>query len=205
MILALYNGYPIVTNDTGSYISSGFTLIPSSDRPIFYGLFIRGTSLGLSLWLTIYTQCCILSYVFIKFLSASIPEIRKAHKVFFLFFASLCTIGGWYASQLMPDIFVAIMILSTLVLLKEDGTRKQNIIMICICFIAVITHNSNYITLTLFSLLLFLGSVIFKRIQRFRIKATILLGICFFSWITLCLSNYIGRKEFVSSVKLSVI
>jgi hypothetical protein len=46
MFFALSDNFPIVTSDSGTYISSGFTLHAPQDRPIFYGLFIRFTSLG---------------------------------------------------------------------------------------------------------------------------------------------------------------
>jgi hypothetical protein len=48
---ALYNGYPLIYSDTGTYLSSGFLLETPFDRPITYGIFMRISSLnGVSLW-----------------------------------------------------------------------------------------------------------------------------------------------------------
>lgn len=61
---AFYNGFPIVYSDTSTYIVSGFELETPFDRPITYGLFIRLFSFnGLSLWLVIFFQAFILSYL----------------------------------------------------------------------------------------------------------------------------------------------
>jgi hypothetical protein len=199
MLLALSNGYPIVTSDTGTYISSGFELCAPQDRPIFYGLFIRASSLGVSLWLTIYAQCLMLSYVFVRLLTALVPAISNAHKVCFLVFASLCTTGGWFASQIMPDVFVPVMTMAVLIILKGAERKKERFVMMGICLLALITHNSNYITLTLFSALLLLASFLSTRFKLFRIKALSLLGTCLAAWILLCSSNYLERKEFTAS------
>jgi len=38
---AFYNEFPLITGDSAIYISSGFDGIVPSERPIFYGWFIR--------------------------------------------------------------------------------------------------------------------------------------------------------------------
>ncbi|MCC6186456.1 MAG: hypothetical protein IT256_04820, partial [Chitinophagaceae bacterium] len=101
MFFAFFDNFPIVTGDTGSYISSGFSLKPPIDRPIFYGLFIRFTSLGASVWLTVFVQCFILAYVVIQFLRKSIVGISNMHILAIVIFLSFFTICGWFASQLM--------------------------------------------------------------------------------------------------------
>jgi hypothetical protein len=68
MIFALYNGYPLFSNDSASYIHSGYYLQVAGDRPVFYGLFIRATSLGISMWGTVLAQCLILSYLCMRFI-----------------------------------------------------------------------------------------------------------------------------------------
>lgn len=73
-IFALYNNFPIVTGDTGSYINSGFSLKTPIDRPIFYGLFLRVTSLGASIWMAIFAQSFIVAYVIIAFVRKLIPQ-----------------------------------------------------------------------------------------------------------------------------------
>jgi hypothetical protein len=99
----------------------------------------------------------------------------------------------------MPDIFVAIMIMSVLIFLNGRGSRTENAVMIGICFLSLITHNSNYITLTIFSLILLVCSFASVRWKQFRGKAAGLLATCIFAWLALCSSNFFAKKEFTAS------
>jgi hypothetical protein len=199
MFFALFDNYPIVTADSGAYISSGFTMNPPIDRPIFYGLFIRLTSFGASLWLTVYAQCIIFAYVLIKFLKKAIIGISNLHLLVFLLFISFFTIGGWFASQLMPDIFVAIMILAVTNYLLFTNSLTEKIALIIIIFVSVLTHNSNYVIITVFSVALILCSVFIVKLKPFIRRALILFSIGVLSWTSLCFSNYLGGNGFSSS------
>ena len=99
MFFALYDNYPILNSDSGAYISSGFSLQPPIDRPLFYGLFIRLSSLGVSLWISVFFQCFILAYLLKQFIRKSIPIATGLHIVGIFVFVSMFTIGGWFASQ----------------------------------------------------------------------------------------------------------
>ena len=64
MFDAFYNGFPIVYSDSSTYIVSGFGLDMPMDRPLLYGILLRIFSLnGLSLWLVIFFQALIVSYL----------------------------------------------------------------------------------------------------------------------------------------------
>src|SRR5690554_3684288 len=62
-IVGLYNGYPLVFSDTGTYIYSGFDLFIPNDRPIAYGLLLRLFSLKLSAWFVILFQNLLTAFV----------------------------------------------------------------------------------------------------------------------------------------------
>lgn len=40
MIPCIYNAFPLVTSDSGTYIASGIQGWVPIDRPLFYGLFV---------------------------------------------------------------------------------------------------------------------------------------------------------------------
>lgn len=46
--VGLFNGYPLVYSDTGTYIYSGFDRFIPADRPIVYGLFLKFFSFNFS-------------------------------------------------------------------------------------------------------------------------------------------------------------
>ncbi|RYD59452.1 MAG: hypothetical protein EOP56_00895 [Sphingobacteriales bacterium] len=196
MIFALYDNYPVVTSDTGAYIDIGYTLVPPADRPILYGLFIRATSLGASLWLTSFAQCVILAYVVNSFIRGMVPRIFNRHLLAVNIVISLGTIAGWYVGQIMPDIFVSVMVLCIVQYFLFSNSKAKNIILLLIAFLAIVVHNSNYVIITLFVTGLFILSIFFKDLKVFRGKAITLLAIGIVAWLTLCFSNLIGGKGF---------
>jgi hypothetical protein len=118
---AFYNGFPLVYSDTGTYIFSGHEMTLPIDRPILYGLFIKFSSLGISLWLTIFIQAFLLSNV-LYLLVNSLFE-NNQFKVFMtlILVLSFLTSMSWYSSQLMPDIFSALCVLVLYLLLISKG------------------------------------------------------------------------------------
>jgi hypothetical protein len=60
---AIWNGYPLVFSDTGTYIASAFDQKVPFDRPIGYGDFIQFFSQGVSLWSVVYVQAFFAVYL----------------------------------------------------------------------------------------------------------------------------------------------
>jgi hypothetical protein len=104
-----YNGYPILTYDSGTYIRSGLSGIVPVDRPLGYGLFIKYTSLSSSLSFTVSSQCLLLSVVLYFFLKNVIREKEKFNLYFLGILTSLTFLTniGWCAGQIMADVFPA--------------------------------------------------------------------------------------------------
>ncbi len=198
-IFALYNGYPIVTGDTTTYINSGMELWVPAERPIFYGLFIRATSLGASLWPTIFAQSFILSCLLVHFIKGIAPQIRPLHVIGLLLLVSLGTIISWYSSQLMADIFTPVLFLATVNYLLFSKSRLQSAVFLVIIYFATIAHFSNCIISTLFTGALLLASSLRSQLKDFRFKAVRLILVSLLAWLTIFTSNYIGGKGFVSS------
>src|SRR5271156_1028081 len=62
--IALYNGYPTIFSDTGSYLLTGKLFVAFVPfRAPGYSMFTRVTSLGTSAWFTIAMQAIIVVYV----------------------------------------------------------------------------------------------------------------------------------------------
>ncbi|MBS1781823.1 MAG: hypothetical protein JSS78_02025 [Bacteroidetes bacterium] len=198
-IFALYNNFPIVTGDTGSYINSGFALKTPIDRPIFYGLFLRITSLGASIWMTIFAQSLIVAYVIISFVRKLIPQSTSFLLIAIFFFLSLLTTCGWFSSNLMPDIFVSVLMLSLTLFIRYSNSVKENVILCSIILLTVLTHNSNFILLTLFCGVYFVGYLFSKPIRKYLSRFVYLSLFCIISWIALCFTNYLGGNGFNTS------
>ena len=201
MLFALYNGFPIVSGDSITYLQSGFELKASAERPIFYGLFIRLTSLNyFSVWLTMFIQSLILCYVVLRLIKHLLPRIEITHQIGLVLIIALGTISSWYAGQLMPDIFTPILGISVFLFLFSKNTKRQVIILLCIIFLSTLVHFSNYISLTLLAFVLIVSLIAFRSYRRQLLLKTIgLLCVAIVSWTSLMTSNYLSGRGFVTS------
>jgi len=200
LIFALYNGFPVVMHgDTSTYLESAFDLKVPAERPVFYGLFIRFTSLGATIWGTVFVQCLTLSYLCIRFFSTLLPAISRVHMLALLLVTALSTIASWYAGQLMPDIFTPILFLATYIYITQKNKGWEKVILLVIILVAILVHNSHYIIATLFALLLLCAGLVIPLFRTFRPKIIHFLGVSVLAWACLLGSNYVAGNGFVAS------
>ncbi|NTV84629.1 MAG: hypothetical protein HGA23_10075, partial [Bacteroidales bacterium] len=164
MLDAFFNGFPIVYSDTSTYIAAGFELQTPIDRPMSYGLFIRIFSLnGLSLWMVVFFQALILSYLIIQLIRQFSDERSYLRNgLVIIIILSIFTSVSWTVSQLMPDIFTATAFLSALLIMIGKYNRRTLIFLFFLYFLSVIMHMSHPV---LFSLLLIIVFLIKKQFQ----------------------------------------
>ena len=74
---AIYNRFPLVYPDTGTYIFSAMELQAPLDRPIFYGLFLRATqALSLNPWWPALAQTLILAALLVLLIRIVRPRLK---------------------------------------------------------------------------------------------------------------------------------
>ncbi len=119
---ALWNGYPIVFADTGTYLSQAMHRYLGWDRPAFYSFFIWPLHLGLTTWPVVLMQSCLTVLV--------LDQIRRAFGLpgcwlpgLTLFLAATSWLP-WIVSELMPDLFTPLLVL-LLGLLVAPGLRLR--------------------------------------------------------------------------------
>lgn len=154
---AFYNGFPIVYSDTSTYIASGFELETPFDRPITYGLLIRIFSMnGLSLWLVVFFQGIILSYliyILVRLITGSNSYLK--YGLLIIAFLSVFTGISWTVSQIMPDVFTPIALVSLILVLFNTTSRWVVVLLYAIFFISVATHMSHILLFGILLLLIF--------------------------------------------------
>lgn len=145
--VALYNGYPTIFSDTGSYVLTGELLVAFSPfRSPGYSIFTRLTSLRTTAWLTIAMQAIIVLYVLHKTFAYLIGRERKFRDYALL--ASVCAMTAltslpWLVSLLMPDVFAGILFLSAFLLAFDSQLRlSERIYLAAILMISVSAHVS---------------------------------------------------------------
>src|SRR6056297_1608751 len=81
-IVGLFNGYPLVYSDTGTYIYSGFNYFIPNDRPVSYGLFIKFFSLSYSAWFVILIQNLITAFVLFELINLIIGKKYNFQRIY---------------------------------------------------------------------------------------------------------------------------
>jgi hypothetical protein len=141
---ALWNGYPPVFADTGTYLGQALDRYLGWDRPPFYSLFLLSTHWGLSLWAPVLAQGLILAHLLslalrVQGLAGPLPLLAAA--------AALGAVTGlpWFAAQLMPDLFTGVVVLALWLLgFRAAGlTRAERIWMLLLAAGAVAVHQSH--------------------------------------------------------------
>jgi hypothetical protein len=205
MLIAFYNGYPLVYSDTGTYIWSGFRPFIPVDRPVFYGLFVRHISLAFSLWPVILVQNFITSWVIYEVVAHFFPVHKRWH-IFLLVISGLTFLTGaaWYSNQIMPDFMTPLVILIMYLLLSAALVRWKVWVFSFILIFCLVSHFSHVIiAFALLFLLLIFKTFRRKNIFRYQfIQKTRL-------WLCICLTvvallifpvtNYVANGHFVVS------
>lgn len=203
---ALYNGFPIVTQDTGSYVASGWLLHVPIDRPITYGIFIRITSLfGLSLWGAVWAQTFILVY-YLRRISEKLLGSFFTEKIFLCIILLLTgfTTLPWFSSQLLPDIFTAILVLALAdFYLSPKGTLKKRILWFFLIWLFIQMHNSHLLIALIFCVLARFYSLITRK-KWFIKKTMFLFGVTLFSFISISFFNLWEGNSFRPSASTHV-
>jgi hypothetical protein len=200
---AIWNGYPLVYSDTGTYIHAGFENLVPDDRPILYGIFIRHLSLKTSLWIVICIQALLTSFSLFVFISGFISERKRRNSLFVIciLFLSFGTAISQKCSDLLPDFLTAMMALLICRFMVKPILGIEKLLVFAVLFFALCAHNSH-----LYILLLTISVVIFIRLFRKSVLRLVpfrkflhLLGILISGVLVIGFINYgFSGKFFIS-------
>ncbi len=114
--VAFWNGFPIIYYDTGAYILEGLGRHFLVERAPVYSLFLRYGGAGTSLWLIAVLQSLLTAFVMSETARAVAPRLPLA--AFIAAGAGLVAATGlpWYAGQIEPDCFTALLVLAVYLL-----------------------------------------------------------------------------------------
>ncbi|PSR14152.1 MAG: hypothetical protein DA408_18205 [Bacteroidetes bacterium] len=146
---AFYNRFPIVFPDTATYIGSGFSGVAPADRPVFYGLFLRHISLSDSLYLPLLLQGFMLTYLlWLWVFYFGWKKHQRLQLLGLVFLLTFFTGASIQVSQLIPDVFASLLLLSAgLLVLAPALTRKHLVVTSLLFFFSLVTHNSHLLIL----------------------------------------------------------
>lgn len=212
MAVALYNGFPLTEGDTGAYIQQAIYPHFAEDRPPFYGLFLRVTSLWTSLWFTVFAQCLILSFLLLKYIQrVNVPNNESGSgqptsgsralllNLLIVFSIVSFTCVSWVCGYLMPDVFAGILLLAIVLFLSSPpGSLILQATYVAIILLAISVHNSHFLITALFSIVLLLVSIARKQKILLR-RGLVLLSASALVFLTMCCMNAAKKYGFVFS------
>ena len=151
---ALWNGYPIVFADTGTYLSQAIEHYAGWDRPVFYSLFMLPLHATLSVWPVIVVQALLAAWVLwvvARSLSQRVVAGAPARRGFGLAFVagvgllSACTWLPWLVCELMPDLFTPLLVLLICLLawLPERLSPRQRVGLVGLSAFMIATQTSS--------------------------------------------------------------
>jgi hypothetical protein len=108
---AVWNGYPIVFADTGTYLAQAIHRFAGWDRPVFYSVFILPLHATVTLWPVIILQATLAAWILWLVCRALLPRIATAAFVGGTAVLAVVTWLPWMVSELMPDVFTPLLVL----------------------------------------------------------------------------------------------
>lgn len=108
---ALWNRYPIVFADTGTYLSQAIDHYAGWDRPVFYSLAILPLHWQLSLWPIVIAQALLTAWLLRHICRTFAPSLSGAAFLPLIAALSLATWLPWLVSEVMPDLFTPLLVL----------------------------------------------------------------------------------------------
>lgn len=195
----LYNGYPFVYPDTGTYAFTGFSGEVPIDRPLTYGLFIKHSSMRESLFWVMYAQGILTSATVFLLLRCFLPAVSPALFIGIVLGLTACTNCSLYVSYIMPDLFTPVFFACTGLLLLARLTILQRTGIALLGWLALVMHNSHLLEGVVLVFLLGIGSFStrFRKIiplQRTLAVAAIVVA----GWLGVMSVHYVYSGKFVT-------
>ena len=202
-------GCLLYTSDSGAYLMTAQSLSIPLDRSVLYSLYLRGLTDLMSLFtqpilgeIVVLPPLILLFVGIFQLVQKLFPTLRKLKQQWIFlamwFCAFFLTSMPWFLFQAMPDIFTAILCIFVLLFLQTKSL-SNSIACSMVILVAAIMHNANLITLTSFSMAIwlalkgYLGKWTHPIHQYITLsKSRSLLGLSFVPWALLIASNVWG-------------
>ena len=142
---ALWNGYPIVFADTGTYLSQAIHRYAGWDRPIFYSLLIFPLHATFSLWPVIVAQAHLVAWLLWLVWRTLLPGVSPILFVVGIAALAVGTWLPWIVSEVMPDVFTPLLILCLCLLtwLPDRLTQRQQVVVAALASLMIASQQSS--------------------------------------------------------------
>lgn len=209
MWYALYNGFPLVTGDTGAYIYFTFDFQVLKDRSSFYSIWLALAGLrtlqfaGItgSLWLPVFFQCVLVAVLFLHYyrMLGNDAVVKTSGYLLAIVVVAIATGVSFIVAYIMPDIFVAILLLAILLYLYDnEPSTKLSLLYLGLIGFSMLVHYSHFLIVPVFCILMLLYAQVTR---QFSVKARLakVLSISAVCWVLMCSINAVYGLGFTLS------
>jgi hypothetical protein len=142
---ALWNGYPLVFSDTGTYLSQAIHHYVGWDRPIFYSLFLFPLHLTITTWPVIGVQALLAAHTLHLVRRVLLPGASAWWLLALVALLAFATSLAWFVAQLMPDLFTPLLVLglTLLSLAPERLSRRERCWLVLFAGFMIAVHQAN--------------------------------------------------------------
>ena len=204
LVIAFWNGFPIIFYDTGAYILEGLGHVFVAERAPVYSLLLRYAGASHSLWYVAWLQAVLNAFVMTELARAEAPEMPVWKLAAIGVALEICTGLGWYVGQIEPDCMAAMVVISVYLL----TFRAHNLGVLrtaAICGVAGLAAASHPANLVLEAVLVFLVALVFlarRALPRLNIPrpalAASLASLCLAVGLVLSANYDLTHKWFLS-------
>ena len=146
LLLSLWNKFPLIFSDSGTYVTAAIRHWLPGDRTVFYSLFIFPLHMKLSLWPVVVAQAAVTYYVIRIFFKTFSRQFDEKQVLFTILLLSLFSSLPWFVGQIMPDLFSALLILAIVaIVLGWDKLSRYDRIALPVLICLFITTHLSYL------------------------------------------------------------
>ncbi len=142
---AIWNGYPLVFSDTGTYLSQAVEHHLGWDRPVFYSFFLLPLHATITTWPAIMVQALLVVWTLHLALRCFVGPGSPLRLLVLCALLSLTTSLPWVTAQLMPDWTTGLLtiVLALLVVVPERMRWREGLVLAAFAAGLIAMHQSN--------------------------------------------------------------
>jgi hypothetical protein len=148
---ALWNRFPLIFPDSGTYLDVAFGQAYALDRSSFYGFLLKPFAVALpgvpGLWLALAVQAAIVAGSLLLALRLLVPDAGPWARLAVLATAAVLTSLPWHAGQLMPDALTGPMILAAWAAASRGARADGTALLWFVAALLATTHYTHLVLL----------------------------------------------------------
>ncbi len=144
---ALFNKFPLVYFDTGTYLAAAIHRFNPVDRPFHYSVFLYALHLGHTLWPIVAAQAALTIAVLAILFEVSLGPLQTLHVAALIALSAAVSSLPVLASEVMPDLFTPLLVcsLAMLALHSPALTKVRKIFLYGVVLLAICVHQANFL------------------------------------------------------------